>query len=112
MVTLKIGSQDINIQSIHNDHSENVGTVDFTSFTCLPKRFFWIFWGQVLDLLAEIGTKEVVKNGKFTLSGGITWCQTPEIGFHLVLMAHFGQNFYSTWGPEVGKRQKPDFGAL
>ena len=48
MVTLKIGSQDINIQSIHNDHSENVGTVDFTSFTCLPKRFFWIFWGQGL----------------------------------------------------------------
>lgn len=24
---------------------------------------------QVLNLLAEIGTKEVVKNGKFTLSG-------------------------------------------
>jgi hypothetical protein len=54
----------------------------------------------------------VVKNGKFTLPGGITWCQTPQIGFHLVLMAHFGQKFYSTWGPEVGKRQKPDFGAL
>ena len=28
---------------------------------------FWL--GQVLDLLAEIGTKEVVKNGKFTLPG-------------------------------------------
>ena len=90
--------------SIHNDHSDwNLGTVDFT---CVSKIFFWIFWRQVLNLLAEIGTKEVVKNGKFSLPGGITWCQTPEFWF-LVLMANFGKKFYRTWGPEVGKRQNP-----
>ena len=90
--------------SIHNDHSDwNLGTVDFT---CVSKIFFWIFWRQVLNLLAEIGTKEVVKNGKFSLPGGITWCQTLEFWF-LVLMANFGKKFYRTWGPEVGKRQNP-----
>ena len=57
-----------------------MGTLGFKMFF----RFFSGYFGQVLDLLAEIGTKEVVKNGKFTLPGRSSWCQSQEIYGNLV----------------------------